>query len=147
MAVKFYESYKIDKNSAVAYKLRLPAQTRRPPIFHVSLLKKYEPEQQGYTEDLPDMVNQGEEEMVEPKEILLTWTISKNGKQKEQSLANWRGIAYRTWENVRYLSKQFPYLNLRTRFLLKGKELLWSELKRNKIELKVGTKVSSQGRK
>ena len=102
---KFLGPYKIiAKISAVAYKLDLPPTMRIHPIFHVSLLKCYTPNNEELFPDReitppePILVNDIEEFEVEE---ILDQRITKQGNRSTpQYLIKWKGYPLHdaTWE-------------------------------------------------
>ncbi|MCH81353.1 retrotransposon protein, partial [Trifolium medium] len=100
LAAKYYGPYPvIEKIGAVAYKLKLPEESRVHPVFHVSLLKKAVG---NYHEDdvLPDLM----EEQIEtytPAAVLATRKIRHNGEEINQLLIHWKGknVEEATWED------------------------------------------------
>ncbi|MCI68065.1 hypothetical protein A2U01_0089324, partial [Trifolium medium] len=82
---------------AVAYKLKLPEESRVHPVFHVSLLKKAVG---NYHEDdvLPDLM----EEQIEtytPAAVLATRKMKHNEEENNQLLIHWKGknVEEATW--------------------------------------------------
>lgn len=81
----------LEKNSAVSYKIELPANMRVHPVFHMSVLKRYQEATNerfpGRNPDRPPPVIVDEEEEFEIEEILAHET--KRGKTRY--LVKWKG--------------------------------------------------------
>ena len=75
----------------VAYKLKLPNNSRIHPIFHVSLLKNKLGEQIAIYIDLPPVADDGEL-LMEPEVILDTRWVKREFKFIEESLVQWKRL-------------------------------------------------------
>lgn len=75
----------------VAYKLKLPSNSRIHLIFHVSLLKKKLGDSCPTSVDLPPIIDEGEF-IVEPKSILETPWIKQGKKFIEESMVKWKRL-------------------------------------------------------
>ena len=108
---KFLGPFKIiAKISAVAYKLELPSTMKIHPVFHVSLLKRYTPNNDNLFPDrqiippAPILVNDTEEFEVEE---ILDQRITKQGNRSTpQYLIKWKGYPLHdaTWEPLSNLT-------------------------------------------
>ncbi|XP_058786123.1 uncharacterized protein LOC131660807 [Vicia villosa] len=111
----YYGPYEvIQKIGAVAYKLKLPKDSRVHPVFHASLLKKTI----GLdTVSQPLLACMNEDWCLEPgpEEALDT---RRNAQGKVEMLVKWKGLSEfeNSWEAVGILKKEFPG------FLLEVKE-------------------------
>jgi hypothetical protein len=85
----------------VAYKLKLPNNSRIHPIFHVSLLKNKLGEQIAIYIDLPPVADDGEL-LMEPEVILDTRWVKREFKFIEESLVQWKRLPLddATWEKT-----------------------------------------------
>jgi hypothetical protein len=91
LAAKYFGPYPVvARVGAVAYRLKLPEESRVHPVFHVSLLKKvvgpYREE-----ETLPDDLDGEEEDAYEPNTVLAQRTIQVQGEEVRQVLVKWKG--------------------------------------------------------
>ncbi|GAU37038.1 hypothetical protein TSUD_207440 [Trifolium subterraneum] len=114
LVARFYGPFEIvSKVGEVAYKLKLPAQSKIHPIFHVSLLKKAIGEYQVQG-DLPKELEITEGEDIYPTKILGSRFIMQNGIATPQSLVQWRhkSVDDVTWEDNSFLTGQFPEVSL-----------------------------------
>jgi hypothetical protein len=110
LAPRFYGPFQVDeKIGAVAYRLKLPAESKIHPVFHVSLLKKaignYQAQGQLPTElDIDDTAD------VYPETVLGTRVIRVGDSEVQQSLIKWKHKSMEdvTWEDNVVLRGQFP---------------------------------------
>lgn len=80
LACRYYGPYQVEQHiSPVAYKLKLLAEARIHPVFHVSLLKKPIGESVFTTKDLPTITKEGIV-LLHPQQILNTHWLKKSGK-------------------------------------------------------------------
>ena len=115
MSPRYYGPYEVEqKIGEVAYKLKLPADSRVHPVFHASLLKKalapnVEPQ------PLPACMNENWQLEPEPEEALDT---RKNEQGVVEVLVKWKDLPdfENSWEPVEKLRSEFPG------FLLEGKK-------------------------
>ena len=95
-----------------SYKLALPPHLHVHDVFHVSLLKKYDPSPEHIL-DLDDhvLVNQ-EEFWMEPKLILKTKEKQLHNQTIQEVLVQCRGYRAEdtSWEDWNHLIAQFSYL-------------------------------------
>jgi len=108
---KFLGPYKIiAKISAVAYKLDLPPNMRIHPVFHVSLLKRYTPNDDEKFPDRevipPEPILVNDEMEYEVEEILDQRITKKGNKSVPQYLIKWKGYPLHdaTWEPLSNLN-------------------------------------------
>lgn len=115
LSPRYYGPYEVEqKIGEVAYKLKLPADSRVHPVFHASLLKKalapnVEPQ------PLPACMNENWQLEPEPEEALDT---RKNEQGVVEVLVKWKDLPdfENSWEPVEKLRSEFPG------FLLEGKK-------------------------
>lgn len=108
---KYYGPYEVEaKVGAVAYRLKLPAQSHIHPIFHVSQLKKSVSPQTVTLMDLPTTTSSGEC-LLSPVVILDTKVkYLSSGEPITKWLIQWLnlGVEEATWEPVGHVLHQFP---------------------------------------
>ncbi|MCH79728.1 Ty3/gypsy retrotransposon protein, partial [Trifolium medium] len=121
LAAKYYGPYPvIEKIGAVAYKLKLPEESRVHPVFHVSLLKKavgnYHEE-----EVLPDLMEE-QIEVYYPESVLATRKMKQSGEEISQLLIHWKGknVEEATWEDELMIRSQFPKFDLEDKVNIEG---------------------------
>ncbi|XP_052732915.1 uncharacterized protein LOC128196350 [Vigna angularis] len=119
LSARYYGPFEIvEKIREVAYRLKLPPNSRIHPVFHVSLLKtavsKYKVE-----EDLPTGLEDDRAELLTPEGILATWENAKKGKIKKQVLVQWKGknVDEATWEDEVIIRSQFQEFSLEDKAL------------------------------
>ncbi|XP_071933007.1 uncharacterized protein [Coffea arabica] len=109
-AAKFYGPFQIiEKISAVAYKLQLPAGAEIHPVFHVSLLKPKLGPHQATNPMLPELDHQ-DQCLLQPAAILQRRVIMQNGAPVIQYLIKWHqlGEEEASWEDQSFINSQFP---------------------------------------
>ena len=114
LASKYFGLYLVlERIGSVAYKLRLPTQSRVHPIFHVSLLKKFISDNLSPGLELPSVDDDGLI-ILEPAAIIDVRWIKRGGKFVEQCLVQWKRLTKEeaTWEDVVELTQKFPHLSL-----------------------------------
>ncbi len=117
LASHFYGPYQIlEKLGPVAYKLQLPEGARIHPVFHVSLLKRYEYQgknTEALHAEVPPFTNEGVI-ILEPLAILDTRWIKHGAQLVEESLVQWKHLPIEeaTWERSKMLRERFPTLDL-----------------------------------
>ncbi|KAH9704605.1 hypothetical protein KPL70_011534 [Citrus sinensis] len=114
LASKYFGPYLVlERIGSVAYKLRLPVQSRVHPIFHVSLLKKFISDNLSPGLELPSVDDDGLI-ILEPAAIIDVRWIKRGGKFVEQCLVQWKRLTKEeaTWEDVVELTQKFPHLSL-----------------------------------
>ncbi|XP_058755088.1 uncharacterized protein LOC131628242 [Vicia villosa] len=115
LSPRYYGPYEtIQKIGAVAYKLKLPEDTRVHPVFHASLLKKAVSPSVA-TQPLPVCINEDWHLEPVPEKIL---EQRKNEQGGLEALVQWKGLPEfeNSWESVDKLQAEFP------EFLLEVKE-------------------------
>jgi hypothetical protein len=103
LATRYYGPYKIvDKIGLVAYRLQLLEEARIHPVFHVSLLKRYQTKE-GIVEprliDIPPVIAD-EELILEPQTILDYRWLKQRKHLVAESLVQWKHLPAEdaTWE-------------------------------------------------
>jgi hypothetical protein len=107
---KWFGPYKVtEKISRNAYRLALPTSLRVHPVFHVSRLRRFEPDtiegRPRSTQPPPVTLDDGTEEYEVEKVIASRWF-----RRKLQYLVKWKGwsVSHNTWEpaaNVEHATK------------------------------------------
>jgi len=123
LASKFYGLYPVEeKIGNVAYKLKLPLDSRIHPDFHMSLQKK---KSWGETiianSDLPLMADDGDL-LIELEVILDTRWVKQRSIFIEESLVQCKRLPvdYATWENSQELCDKFININLKDKVSVTG---------------------------
>jgi hypothetical protein len=114
MSVRFYGPFQIaEKIGAVAYRLKLPSDSKIHPVFHVSLLKKAVGNYHVQGE-LPKELEIDTTEDVYPEQVLATRVIRQGDREVHQSLIKWKHKTMDdvTWEDNDILMGQFPEFGL-----------------------------------
>lgn len=110
LAARYYGPFQIEeKIGEVAYKLKLPAESKVHPVFHVSLIKKAVGSYQVQGQ-LPKELEIDDKEDVYPEQLLGSRTIRKGDIAVQQSLIKWKNKSLEdvTWEDNELLQGQFP---------------------------------------
>jgi hypothetical protein len=113
LAARYYGPYPIiEKIGAVAYRLKLPEESRVHPVFHVSLLKKAVGKYQE-DEELPDLMEESSD-LYEPETVLAVRKVKHQGEEARQVLIHWKGktVEEATWEDEIMIRSQFPKFGL-----------------------------------
>ena len=121
LAARFYGPFQvIAKVGEVAYKLKLPDQSRIHPVFHVSVLKKAVGNYQVQGE-LPRELEINLEEDIYPDKILGSRITLQDGVAIPQSLVQWKNktVDDVTWEDDFFLKGQFPDFSLEDKAIFK----------------------------
>ncbi|GAU42300.1 hypothetical protein TSUD_136860 [Trifolium subterraneum] len=121
LAARYYGPYPvIERIGAVAYKLKLPEESRVHPVFHVSLLKKAVGNY-SENEELPELLEENSD-MFEPETILAARKIKKYDEEVKQVLVHWRGksVEEATWEDEIVIRSQFPKFALEDKVTVEG---------------------------
>lgn len=108
LAPKYYGPYEvIDRCGKVAYKLRLPEQSKVHPVFHVSQLKMVVGNVQTSTA-LPSVVN--EDQIKEPELILERKMVQRQNRAATMVLVKWKNKPEdeASWELLFDLERRFP---------------------------------------
>ena len=125
LASRYYGPYQIlEKIGPVAYKLQLPAKARVHPVFHVSLLKRYQ-DNGGLAETQPAEIPPFTDDRVvllEPQAILDYHWIKQGTQLVEEGLVRWKHLPAKeaTWEPTNTLQEMFPNLDLEDKGPLDG---------------------------
>ncbi|KAI5414897.1 hypothetical protein KIW84_040382 [Lathyrus oleraceus] len=122
LAPRYFGPFPIQKKiGAVSYKLKLPEGSRVHAVFHKSQLKKAIGEYAAEPQ-LPEGLEIEPEHLEEPKELLASRPITKNGQRVRQWLVRWKGRAVEdtTWEDESVLKSQFPSLSLEDKVVVPG---------------------------
>jgi ribosomal protein L21E len=110
LSYKFYGPFKIlARIGQVAYKLELPDSSKIHPVFHVSQLKPFRPDNTAVATDLPVQV-QLDTLDVEPEEILERRLCKKGNAAHVQIKVKWSSLPAHqaTWEDYDVLRARFP---------------------------------------
>jgi hypothetical protein len=129
LAAKYFGPYPVVAHvGAVAYKLKLPAESRVHPVFHVSLLKKVVGSY-GEEESLPDDLDGEEDDVYEPDIVLAQRTIQVQGEEGRQVLVKWKGrnSEEATWEDVVMMTSRFPNFSLEDKAVLSDGSVVRNE--------------------
>ena len=117
LAARYYGPYEVlEKIGQVAYRLRLPDDSKVHPVFHVSQLKPVVG--QGKTVfPLPPILSQENELVVEPQELLGT---RYNEEGHLEVLVAWKNLPSHdnSWMLLRELKRQFPSYALEDKLVL-----------------------------
>ncbi|CAL5370639.1 unnamed protein product [Camellia sinensis] len=111
LSPKYYGPFEIlNKIGPVAYKLKLPENSRLHPVFHVSLLKKKVGMNMETLDSLPIIPEEGNTIVPLPQAIL----NQRKKKNREEVLVHWQGLSPSdaTWENLAELRLRFPEATL-----------------------------------
>ncbi|XP_057438204.1 transposon Tf2-1 polyprotein isoform X3 [Lotus japonicus] len=122
LAARFYGPFQIEtKIGAVAYKLKLPDDSKIHPVFHVSLLKKAIGSSQVQGQ-LPRDLEIEEMTDIYPESIIGTRTIRQGDGEVHQSLIKWnhKSLDDVTWEDNAVLAGQFPDFCLEDKAVSEG---------------------------
>jgi len=114
LAARYYGPFQITQRiGEVAYKLKLPLESKIHPVFHVSLLKKVVGEYQVQG-DLPKELEVNEADDVYPEKVLGSRVTMQAGTEVHQSLIKWKNKTLDdvTWEDDEFLRGQFPDFSL-----------------------------------
>lgn len=117
LASRFYGPYEIlEKIGPVAYKLHLPKGSRVHPVFHVSLLKRYNTNEENgvnHSEELPPFTDEGIV-MLKPRAILDRRWRKQGAQIIEESLVHWETLPVEeaTWEPTKQLLERFLSVDL-----------------------------------
>lgn len=123
LAARFYGPFQIiAKVGEVAYKLKLPDQSKIHPIFHVSLLKKAVGDF-DVQEDLPKGLELAAEDDHSPERVLGSRVTVRAGVTVPQSLIQWKhkSVDDVTWEDDDVLRGQFPEFILEDKDVFEGR--------------------------
>ena len=125
LASRFYGPYQIlEKIGPVSYKLQLPEGARIHPVFHVSLLKRYQDDGENVEKsqaELPPFTDEGVV-LLEPQTILDYRWVKQGPQLIEEGLVQWKHLPDEeaTWEPRKKLQEMFPNLDLEDKDPLDG---------------------------
>ena len=129
LASRFFGPYQIlEKIGPVAYKLKLPTEARIHPVFHVSLLKSYQLNEDVNREraetkrvELPPFSDDGVV-ILEPQTILDYRWLKQGTQLVEEGLVQWKHLPPEeaTWESTTKLKEMFSRLDLEDKDPLVG---------------------------
>lgn len=111
LVVKFYGPYQIEKKiSMVAYRLTLPPTCCIFPMFHISLLKRFQGEQPKQATVMIPPLSLDSHLIVVLHKIMAYRLVNKKGKKVEQVLVEWIGLGpdEKTWEDVSTTARLAP---------------------------------------
>jgi hypothetical protein len=79
---------------------------------------------EGIVEELPSVSEDGVA-VLQPKWILEVRWVKIGTKTVQEALVHWTGLSNddAMWERFNDLERQFPHLNLETRFVFKGRRM------------------------
>lgn len=107
LACCYFGPYQIEeKIGSVAYKLKLPQESRIHSVFHVSLLKKKIGSSVLPIKDLPTTTEEGRI-ILQPEAILDTRWLKKGSQFIEENLVKWKHLPAEdaTWEDSKELQE------------------------------------------
>jgi hypothetical protein len=110
LAFKFYGPYKVlERIGEVAYRLELPAEAQVHPVFHISQLKAFTPNNVPVFSTFPRYEDLSKQDVV-PLKILDRRLVKKGNKAVPQVLIRWSNIPQEsdTWEDYYVLRQKFP---------------------------------------
>ncbi|XP_033513828.1 uncharacterized protein [Nicotiana tomentosiformis] len=110
LSSKYYGPYQIlARIGQVAYKLKLPPDSKVHPVFHVSLLKKKVGNMVVVQTVLPSTSEDGQF-LVKPVAILQRQMVKKNNAAVVKVLVQWSNLSpeHATWENYHFIKAKFP---------------------------------------
>ncbi|WVZ01635.1 hypothetical protein V8G54_027704 [Vigna mungo] len=114
LGLKFFGPFEVvEKIGAVAYRLQLPDTAKIYPVFHISLLKKFQGDLPQQYLPLP-LTTSEFGPTVQPWNILRCRVVTRNHKKVSQVLVQW-DIFYpkeATWEDVEEVKQAYPLFNL-----------------------------------
>lgn len=107
---KFFGPYEVlERIGSVAYKLKLPPDSKVHPVFHVSLLKKFIGPHQVASTSLPAW-NDQDYCPLQPMDILQRRLVVGDQHQIAQWLIQWQGLSPEeaSWEDQSFVQSKFP---------------------------------------
>lgn len=120
LALRYFGPYEvIERIGKVAYKLKLPAEAKIHPVFHVSLLKPCRGELEEVLAHLPEVFVEHQPKHI-PEAVCGRRVVTVSGKPTEQILIQWQGWGREdaTWEDVGEFCKDFPQYRLEDKEVL-----------------------------
>lgn len=115
LAAKYFGSFEVlARVGAVAYKLKLPQESKIHNVFHVSQLKPVVGKDHSVSE-LPRSFSTNDEIVIEPDTVIDT---RYDAEGHLEALISWTGLPdhENSWERVSTLIHQFPRLKLEDKF-------------------------------
>ena len=112
LCARFYVPFEVEARvGQVAYKLKLPSESKIRPTLHISQLKKAIGEPQEVIPLPPQLTNEGEL-LVEPEGVISTRVNSQSGQ--EEFLIKWKGFPSHesTWELKSVVKEKFAGFDL-----------------------------------
>nr|KYP56043.1 hypothetical protein KK1_002271 [Cajanus cajan] len=109
LSARYYGPFEVlERIGAVAYRLKLPPESRIHPVFHVSLLKKAIGDYKAET-TIPSGLEDERAELLEPETVLASRSLLKGRERTNQWLVKWRGKAVEeaSWEDELTLRSQY----------------------------------------
>lgn len=118
-----------------SYRLKLPADCKIFPIFHIALLKRFtgdNPNQEAIT--LPPL-SMDAHPVIIPRKITAYRLINRKGRKVEQVLIDWLGLGpdEKTWEDISVIARLVPSSNLEAKVNLEGVRDVIGDLDLNEI--------------
>jgi transposase InsO family protein len=107
LSFKFYGPYQVlARVGSVAYRLKLPEESKVHPVFHVSQLKRVRHQPTQVMSSLPDMYSV----LQVPLSILEYRWLKEANRMSRQGLVSWTNAdsTATTWENLEDLHRRFP---------------------------------------
>ncbi|OMO81561.1 reverse transcriptase [Corchorus capsularis] len=114
LAKKYFGPFQIIKRvGTVAYELKLPADSRIHPVFHVSLLKAYRGNLDINPTPLPALAIE-DQPVLEPEVVLKTREVKYQDQNLPQILVKWKNLpeAEATWEWLDDVQTNYPAFHL-----------------------------------
>ncbi|PKA53783.1 hypothetical protein AXF42_Ash011262 [Apostasia shenzhenica] len=114
LSPRYFGPFPIDeKIGAVAYKLKLPENSRIHPVFHVSMLKRHIGNRPAES-NFPFMLNDHRQVILEPVAILDRRLVKKRERIQVQLLNQWSNSSKEdaTWVSAEVIRQNFPCFNL-----------------------------------
>lgn len=119
LSPRFYGPFPVAARiGTVAYRLDLPPTSRIHPVFHVSLLKKAIGT--GFqVQDLPSVLTEDHELLVEPEEVLAVRELTQG---VVEVLIQWQSLpaCENSWESAEKIHEAFPTFPLEDKVVLLG---------------------------
>ncbi|XP_026396575.1 uncharacterized protein LOC113291234 [Papaver somniferum] len=125
LSAKYFGQFEVlQRIGKVAYKLKLPVDSRIHPVFHVSQLKKKIGQHVSTTTSLP-LVDPAGSFIITPIAVLDSRYILRGDTTIHQLLIHWAGalVEDATWEDAYHIHSQFPEFILEDKDLQKGRVL------------------------
>ncbi|XP_026378887.1 uncharacterized protein LOC113273368 [Papaver somniferum] len=110
LSAKYFRPFEVlQRVGNVAYKLKLPVESRIHPVFHVFQLKKKVGQHITTTTSLP-LVDVSGSFIVTPIAVLDSRHVLRGNNTTLQLLIHWAGapVEDSTWEDTNHIHSQFP---------------------------------------